>query len=95
MEDIIAITLIFGGGAAFLLAISPIGKAIAYRIKMRGSVDGETVADLLSEQRAIVEELEAVKHEIADIHERMDFTERLLTDVREKGRLGQPEDVQQ
>lgn len=94
MEDIIAITLIFGGGAAFLLAISPIGKAIAYRIKMRGSVDGETVADLLSEQRAIVEELEAVKHEIADIHERMDFTERLLTDVREKGRLGQPEDVQ-
>ena len=93
MEDILAVTLIFGGGAAFLLAISPIGKAIAYRIKRRGGVDGETVEELLSDQRAIIEELEAVKHEIADIHERMDFTERLLTNVREK-RLGQPEDVQ-
>ncbi len=93
MEDILAVTLIFGGGAAFLLAISPIGKAIAYRIKRRGAVDGETVEELLSDQRAIIEELEAVKHEIADIHERMDFTERLLTNVREK-RLGQPEDVQ-
>ncbi len=94
MEDILAVTLIFGGGAAFLLAISPIGKAIAYRIKRIGAADGKTVEDLLSDQRAIIEELEAVKHEIADIHERMDFTERLLTDVREKGRLGQPQDVQ-
>ncbi len=94
MEDILAVTLIFGGGSAFLLAISPIGKAIAYRIKRRGAVDGETVEELLSDQRAIIEELEAVKHEIADIHERMDFTERLLTKVSEKGRLGQPEDVQ-
>ena len=43
MEDILAVTLIFGGGAAFLLAISPIGKAIAYRIKRIGAADGEMV----------------------------------------------------
>ena len=33
MEDILAIVFIFGGGSLFLLAISPIGKAIAERIR--------------------------------------------------------------
>jgi hypothetical protein len=33
MEDILAITFLFGGGAVFLLSISPVGRAIADRIR--------------------------------------------------------------
>ena len=32
-EGILAITFIFGGGSLFLLAISPVGKALADRIR--------------------------------------------------------------
>ena len=33
MEDVLAIIFIFGGGSLFLLAISPIGRALAERIR--------------------------------------------------------------
>ena len=35
MEDILAIVLIFGGSTAVLLAFSPIGRALADRIRHR------------------------------------------------------------
>lgn len=38
MEGILAITFIFGGGTLFLLSISPVGKAIAERIRSQGAV---------------------------------------------------------
>ena len=40
MEDIIAIIML-GGGAMFLLAISPVGRAIADRIRRAGPADIE------------------------------------------------------
>ena len=40
MEDIIAIIML-GGGAMFLLAISPVGRAIADRISRAGPADIE------------------------------------------------------
>lgn len=33
IEGILAITFIFGGGTRFLLAVSPVGKALADRIR--------------------------------------------------------------
>ena len=33
IEGVLAITFIFGGGTLFLLAISPVGKALADRIR--------------------------------------------------------------
>lgn len=82
MEDILAITLIFGGGSAFLLAISPIGRAIADRIRGSGGKGDQQVDFLAERQDDIVEELESVRRELADIHERLEFTERLMARER-------------
>lgn len=75
MEDILAILLIFGGGTAVFIAYSPIGKAIAARIR------GETPQNLAALQGtdpAVLEELDRVRQELDQVHERLDFTERLL-----------------
>jgi hypothetical protein len=76
MEGILAITLIFGGGTAFLLSISPIGKAIAERIRSRGAVpmhDPELLA-----------EVDALRRDVSELQERVDFAERLLSQNQER-----------
>lgn len=79
MEDVLAIILIFGGGAATLIAYSPVGKAIADRIRGKGLVvqDPEVIADL-----------NALREDLNELHERLDFTERLLAERTEPGKLG-------
>ena len=76
MEGILAITLIFGGGTAFLLAISPIGKAIAERIRSHGAVpmhDPELLA-----------EVDSLRRDVSELQERVDFAERLLSQSQER-----------
>jgi hypothetical protein len=76
MEGILAITLIFGGGTACLLSISPIGKAIAERIRSRGAVpmhDPELLA-----------ELDSLRRDVSELQERVDFAERLLSQSQER-----------
>ena len=81
MEGILAITFIFGGGTAFLLAISPIGKAIAERIRAKGAIPMQ-VPELLAE-------VDALRHDVAELQERVDFTERLLARTQDKQQVGQ------
>lgn len=75
MEDIVAIVLLFGGGTLALMAYSPIGKAIAARI--RGET-AHTLAALQGTDPLVLEELERLRQELDQVHERLDFTERLL-----------------
>jgi hypothetical protein len=75
MEDILAITFIFGGGSLFLLAISPVGKAIAERI--RGGIPQP------GPDPEILAELDALRAEMTEVQERLDFAERLLADKRQ------------
>jgi hypothetical protein len=81
MEGILAITFIFGGGTLFLLSISPVGKALADRL--RGNVPPAHDPELLAE-------VDALRQEVAELQERMDFTERMLsaTERRELGKGG-------
>jgi hypothetical protein len=79
IEGILAITLIFGGATAFLLAISPIGRAVAERI--RGHATTSTDPQLLAD-------VDALRHDVAELQERVDFTERLLA-RREQGQVGE------
>jgi hypothetical protein len=75
MEGILAIIFIFGGGTLFLLATSPIGKAIAERIRNSGpppAADPELMA-----------EVDSLRHDVAELAERLDFAERLLASKRE------------
>lgn len=89
MEDILAITLIFGGLAAFLISISPIGKAIADRIRNGGRVAGGPEFDRLKESQVmLLEEMDALRQDVTELQERLDFAERMLAREREAGRLG-------
>ena len=88
MESILAITFIFGGGSLFLLAISPIGKAIASRIQGGTPVNDDTARRIEASNQAVLEELDQVRHEIVDMQERLDFAERMLAQHREAPRLG-------
>jgi hypothetical protein len=75
MEDILAILLIFGGGTAVAISFSPVGRAIADRIR------GKTLAG--QQDPVVYEELERLRGEMTELHERLDFTERLLARGRE------------
>jgi hypothetical protein len=83
MEGVLAIIFIFGGGTLFLLSVSPVGKALAERIRGHGArpaQDPELLADV-----------DALRSEVAELHERMDFAERLLAQRPEQGKIGASE----
>lgn len=76
LEGVLAILLIFGGGASVLLAYSPIGKALADRIRGK---------DHIVQDPELIEDLNQLREELAMLHERVDFSERLLAERREAG----------
>ena len=93
--EIIAAAFIFGGGAAFLFAISPIGRAVADRIRGKGQIGGrERIAHLQESHEVLLDEVDGLRREVGDLQERIDFTERLLATNREQARLPQSENVQ-
>jgi hypothetical protein len=78
--------LVFGGG---VWLVRPLVAALARRVA------GETArmpaaAELAARQAALVDELQHARQELADLAERMDFTERLLAKQREAERVGPP-----
>ena len=92
MEDILALILIFGGGACIAMSFSPIGRALADRIRGKSATSGgaEVRAELAEQKETLDQELEAVRHEVAELAERLDFAERLLAQKREGERLAPP-----
>lgn len=85
IEGVLAIILIFGGGAAVGISFSPIGRAFAARIRGQSVGDAEEVKGALAEHRdALQAELDNVRHELGELAERMDFAERLLAQTREQ-----------
>ncbi len=78
VEGILAISLIFGGGTLFLLSISPVGKALADRL--RGNAGPMQDPELLAE-------VDALRQEVADLHERVDFAERILLKSHDRNEL--------
>ena len=89
MEDILAIIFIFGGCACIVLAFSPIGRALADRIRGKtSSVEGELRNELAEHKETLAQEVDAVRREMAELAERVDFAERLLAKTREGQRIG-------
>jgi len=81
MESILAITFIFGGGTLFLLSVSTVGRALADRL--RGHAPPLADPDLVAE-------VDALRQEVAELHERVDFTERMLSS-HDRSALGKGE----
>lgn len=80
MEGVLAIIFIFGGGTLFLLSLSPVGKALAERIRHQG---GRSAPD-----PELLAEVDALRAEVSELHERVDFAERLLAQRQEPGKIG-------
>ncbi len=80
MEGVLAIVFLFGGGTLTLLSFSPVGRALAERIRGRIPQDPELLA-----------EVDALRGEVSDLHERVDFAERLLAQRTEPGKIGASE----
>jgi hypothetical protein len=70
MEDIVAIVLLFGGGTLIMMAFSPIGRALADRIR-HGVTGGRP-------DPGVQEELARLRDDVVELQERVDFTERML-----------------
>ena len=84
VEGVLAIIFIFGGGTLFLLAVSPVGKALAERIR-HGPHPGSAETD-----PGVLSELEQLRADVTELQERVDFAERLLSDGRAGKSGGQP-----
>jgi len=87
MEDILAIVFLFGGGTVAAIAFSPIGRAIAERIRGKSAGSDEMQADLQAHRDDVQAELEAVRGQVGELAERLVFAERLLAQQREGQRL--------
>lgn len=86
MEGILAITFIFGGGTLFLLSVSPVGKAIAERIRSQGAVP--------MQDPELLNEVDALRRDLTELQERVDFTERLLLQQQERPQVARGGDGQ-
>jgi len=93
VEGVLAIILIFGGGTAVALGFSPIGRAVADRIRGKHALpEAEDLRAEMGEQHeAMVAELQQVRRELAEVAERLDFAERLLAQRRGAPQIAPPE----
>ena len=74
MEGVFAIVIFFGGAVLIGFSFTPLGRAVADRIRHGPTPSGG------ESDPALYEELERVRQELGELHERVDFTERLLAD---------------
>jgi hypothetical protein len=72
----------------FLLAISPVGRALAFRIR-RGGPEGtdQSLRKIQEAQMVVLDEVDALRRELAEVQERLDFAERMLLKSQERGQL--------
>jgi hypothetical protein len=87
MEGVVALfipIISVAGFFAWMIAISPVGKAFAERLRNQARPADE------GERQQLLQAVEALRHEVAELAERVDFTERLLAKARdsEAGKLG-------
>lgn len=83
LTGLLAVTFLFGGGTLFLLAISPVGRALAARIQGKAVTSDEVVQRLEAAHQAALDEIEDLRQDVAEVHERLDFAERLLAQQRQ------------
>jgi hypothetical protein len=79
---IIAIIFLFGGGALVGISYSPVGSAVADRLR-----HGKSPLPAPEIDPAVYEELDNLRADMSELQERLDFAERLLVkpgDAEEK-----------
>ena len=74
-----------GGFFAWMIALSPVGKALAERL-----LHGPRPAGGGPEHAELLEGVQQLRREVAELAERVDFTERLLGQQRGVEQIGKP-----
>ena len=82
LSKVLIILFVFGGG--FLL-LRPLVQAVADRLRHRGMPEQSELG------AEVLEELQAMRQDMAELAERLDFAERLLAKQRDVARLGEPD----
>lgn len=73
-----------GGFFAWMISISPVGKAYAERV--RGQTRGATDED----REDLLQALDDIRRDVSQLAERVDFTERMLAKRADVERLAPP-----
>lgn len=88
-QEDLALPMVFGG-SALLLGIRR-HFALKKLAKTEGFSTGEMAAERIADLEARVAELEIGHARLAELEERMDFSERLLTQQSQESRVASPE----
>ena len=67
------------------MSFSPLGRALARRVGGDKGEQAESAA--LAEVDALRDEVQALRGEVGEVQERLDFAERLLAQARTQGKL--------
>ena len=82
-EEAVLAFFIFGGG---FWVLRPVAAAVAKRIAGEPRPPAPNPGD----RDAMLDELQQLRQEMTELHERMDFAERLLAKQRDADRLAPP-----
>ncbi len=86
--DVVAFVALLIAVVGGVVALGPIGRAFADRLRHKGIEPGLDPAEL----DALRDELAGLRQQLGELAERQDFTERLLAQARERGLLGAPKE---
>ena len=75
-------------GLGGILALGPIGRALADRLRGRRREPALDTAEV----EALRDELDTLRRQVSELAERQDFAERLLAQARERGLLAAPKE---
>jgi hypothetical protein len=84
-QEIVATLVSFFGAGTFLLI--GLKMFLTYRSNRLSHAGGDQVRQLTETVEDLRRDLADTRAELADVHERVDFAERLLTRARDAGRL--------
>ncbi len=82
--------IFFAIGVAILSA-TPIGRAMVERLRSAGRTEPALERRLEELESRVTSELEALREEVVELQERLDFAERALTAVRRSDALPGPQ----
>jgi hypothetical protein len=75
---VVGVTVTFMATASVFILRGPLGRALAERLSGRAAPESDQLSA----------EVEALRHRLSEVEERLDFAERLLARSREAERIG-------
>jgi hypothetical protein len=84
LETLAILTSFFGAGTFVLIGLK---MFLTYRARRFSGTGGEEVRRLAETVEDLRRDLADTRADLADVHERIDFAERLLTKARDAGRI--------